>query len=100
MIFIIKQDKKLYAAVEYTDDKTFKIINATDMDRKELQSRLDEEFSVYDPRDGKSHSKPKDTMLAYLFLEQAIFQTKANTIEFEGNLWNGELPDDRPGIVY
>ena len=102
MIFTLTQKGKFYASVEYNSKaKTLKQTDGTVQATKDkFPDKLKEEFSVYDPRDGLSHSKPEDKMLAYLCLSQAIFNTAADEVEFDGELWDGTVPDDKPGIVY
>lgn len=103
MEFTIKKDSKFYATVEYdSDQKTLKMTDGTDQAKKDLPGKLKETFWIYDPRDRLKHKtkNPKDQFQAFLCIEQAMFGNKDFDVEFEGELWNGTLPDDVPGLDY
>jgi len=103
MEFTIKKDGKFYATVEYdSGKKTLKMTTGSDQALKDLPGKLKEIFWVYDPREHCSIkiTKPKDKMQAYLCISQAMHGNRDFDVEFEGELMDGTLPDDKPGIDY
>jgi hypothetical protein len=69
--------------------------------RTDLPARSKQTFWIYDTRDQNDYktSKPKDPLQAELCFNQAMFGIKDFDIEFEGELWDEELPDE-PGRIY
>jgi len=104
MILTIKQNNKVYTIAEYDSElKTLKMTEGSEATTgDEFEKRLKKPCHVYNPRDQESHlyTKSTDKFRAYLFLTQAIYQTKATNIEFEGMLYDEDVPPEIPGIKY